>query len=424
MSSFFFKIFVIVIVGTSAFNANLFARAQTADKLKEQISVTEDKIQKLEQEIKQLDKDIVGTATQKKTLNALIKSLDLTRKKLETELRITQTKVDTANLKIKQLSSEILYKENEIESRTNALIETLRVVRELDTRSLAEVVFSGESFSGLWNDFEMLNQFSGEVKGNLDILQTLKEGFKERQGRQQIQKHTLLSLKEELSDRKKIAEQSKKEKAGLLVQTKNQEAVFQKLLRGKQVLKDAFEKELNDYESRLQFLLDPKSIPPRGTKVFSPPLDSIYITQNFGKTSASGRLYASGTHNGTDFRASVGTAVKAMADGVVAGTGDTDITCRGASFGKWVLIRYKNGLAATFAHLSLIKVSAGDTVSAGSIIGYSGNTGYSTGPHLHVSVYANAGVNIQTLPSKSCGGRTYTLPLAAPNAYLDPIDYL
>ena len=41
------------------------------------------------------------------------------------------------------------------------------------------------------------------------------------------------------------------------------------------------------------------------------------------------------------------------------GTGNTDITCRGASFGKWVYIKFNNGLGATYGHLSLIKAYQG-----------------------------------------------------------------
>jgi murein DD-endopeptidase MepM/ murein hydrolase activator NlpD len=190
------------------------------------------------------------------------------------------------------------------------------------------------------------------------------------------------------------------------------------------VLIATLEKEISDYESTLRFRLDPTSIPPRGTKVFSSPLDDMLVTQNFGKTSGSGRLYASGLHNGTDFRARTPLRVMAMQSGVVAGVGDTDVTCPGASFGKWVLIRYNNGLASVYGHLSLVKTSTGKVVNAGDVVGYSGNTGYSMAPHLHVSVYASAGVSVESRPSKSCSGRTYTLPLAAFNAYLDPMDYL
>lgn len=144
----------------------------------------------------------------------------------------------------------------------------------------------------------------------------------------------------------------------------------------------------------------------------------------FGKTEAGKRLYADGTHNGVDFRAPLGTLVKALADGIVAGIGDTDIQCPGVSFGRFILIKYNNGLASTFGHLSLIKVRTGDKVSRGQVVGYSGNTGYSTGPHLHVSVYAKDAVEIKTLPSKSCPGKVLTQPISPINAYLDPMYYL
>src|SRR5262249_8647684 len=161
-------------------------------------------------------------------------------------------------------------------------------------------------------------------------------------------------LKTQLADDKKIVDQNTADKNKLLAQTKNSEANYQKLLADRVAKKTAFEKEVSDYESQLKYILDPSKLP--GGGVLSWPLDSIFITQLFGKTEAGKRLYANGTHNGVDFRASVGTPVKALADGTVAGTGDTDVQCPGVSFGRFVLIKYNNGLASTFGHLSLIKV--------------------------------------------------------------------
>ncbi len=424
MQTFIKKIILLIIVTICVIITSSLVYAQTVDEIQRNISSTNDKIKKLELEIKQSENDLEKTRTLKKTLKNLIVSLDLTRKKLEAEIRTTLIKVDSTNSKIKQLNSEILSKERKIELNESAVTEALRIIFEYDERTLVETALSTESFSGLWSDLGAVDQFNDSVRAKTEALKESKSDLEGKQDVKVIEKKNLINLRTELSDRKKITDDNKKEKNRLLVQTNNEEAVFQKLLREKNLLKNSFEKEITDYESRLKFLLDPKSIPPRGTKIFSPPLESMYITQNFGRTSASGRLYASGTHNGTDFRARTPLQVKAMSDGVVAGTGDTDVTCRGASFGKWVLIRYKSGLAATFAHLSLIKVSIGDAVSPESIIGYTGNTGYSTGPHLHISVYANAGVNVETIPSRSCGGRIYTIPVAATNAYLDPMDYM
>lgn len=420
----FSKFSTLVVFGIMVLTTDSFLYAQSIDELKNKITAKTEEIQRLEQAIKQHQNDIANLGTQKKTLKNSITELDILRKKLDTDLRITQTKVDTTDLKIRQLGSEISYKENEIGSRDAALKEAIRAISERDEYSLPEVALSNESFSGLWDDLEALDQFSGRVESNVSALKTLKVELEGKHTTQQVEKGKLLGLKSELGDRKKIAEINKKQTAQLLAQASNQESKFKKILSSEIALKEAFEQELRDYESTLKFILDPTSIPPRGTKVFAPPLDELVITQQFGKTSSSGRLYASGTHNGTDFRALVGTRVKAMLGGTVIGTGDTDIACRGASYGKWVLVQHSNGLASLYAHFSLIKVTQGQQVSAGDVIGYSGNTGYSTGPHLHLTVFVAAAVKVENRASKVCGGRTYTMPLAAFNAYLDPMDYM
>ena len=424
MSSILSKFIFIIIIVITTLGATHFLYAQTVDELKTKISAKTDEIKKLEEEIKQYEGDLAVLGTKKKTLANSIAELNLLRKKLEVDIRITQAKVDATDLKIRQLGSQISFKENEIDTRTAALKEALRGIDERDAYSLPQIALSNESFSGLWDDIATLDQFSGSIKENIDVLQGLKTDLESRKGEQEGTKKVALNLKSELNDRKKIAEDTRKEQTKLLTQTNSQESTYKKILSQKIALKDAFEQELRDYESTLKFILDPTSIPPRGTKVFSPPLDNLFITQNFGKTSSSGRLYASGTHNGTDFRADRGTQVRAMLSGTVIGTGDTDLTCPGASYGRWVLIKHNNGLASLYAHFSLIKVSQGQTVNTGEVIGYSGNTGYSTGPHLHVTVFAALGVSVESRPSKSCGGRVYTMPIAAINAYLDPMDYL
>lgn len=401
-----------------------FVDAQTVAELEQKISDQTSAIKKLEQEIQQYQGDLATLATKKKTLKNAIAALELTRKKLETDIKLTQKKVDTTDLKIRQLSSEIEYKEDEISARIAALRESLLAIYESDEQSLPQVALSNESFSGLWNDLEMLEEFSDGINSNLALVKLLKAELEEKNKSQQAEKGKLLGLKSELGDQKKITENNKSQTTKLLTQTNNQESQYQKILKQKLAQKEALEKELREYESTLKFILDPRSIPPRGTKVFASPLDKLSITQQFGKTSSSVRLYASGTHNGTDFRAAVGTPVKAMLSGTITGVGDTDLVCPGASYGRWVLIKHENGLSSLYAHFSLTKVSEGQRVSTGDVIGYSGNTGYSTGPHLHLTVFASSGVNVESRPSKSCSGKIFTMPLAAINAYLNPMDYL
>jgi len=424
MRQLLYRCLVLIVLGGTAFVANLFVYAQTVEELQQKIVSQTNAIQKLEQEIQQYQGDIATLATKKKTLKNAIAALEITRKKLEADIKLTQTKVDTTDLKIRQLNSDISYREDEIIARKASLKEVVLLMYESDELSLAQIALSNESFSGLWNDLETLNQFSSSVNENVELIKSLKTDLERKNKAKQDEKGKLLGLKEELGDQKKITEDTKKQTTKLLTQTSNQESKYQQILKDKLALKEALEKELREYESTLKFILDPTSIPPRGTKVFTSPLSKFTITQQFGKTTSSGRLYASGTHNGIDLRASVGTPVSTMLSGTVIGTGDTDLTCPGASYGKWVLIKHSNGLASLYAHFSLIKVGKGQVVNTGDLVGYSGNTGYSTGPHLHLTVFASAAVEVRSLPSKACGGRTYTMPVAAINAYLDPMDYL
>lgn len=424
MRSIFYLCTTWVIVGVVVVATASIVRAQTASEIRGKISSANDQLEKLNQEITNTTKTLDNLGNQKKTLNTSIVELDLTKKKLETQIKVTQIKVDTTSQKISQLSTQISERQKQIEARVAAIKEAVRVIYEQDAHDLSEIALSNQSFSGVWDDVEAIGQFNERVAQNVEQLKTLKSDLENKTEQKKVEKKNYLGLKSELGDQKKITEENKAEKARLLAQTKNQEGVFAKLLKQKIAQKEELEKELRDYEQTLKFILDPTSIPPRGKKVFTAPLDRLVITQQFGKTSSSGRLYASGTHNGTDFRATVGTRAKAVLDGTVMATGNTDITCPGASYGKWVLIKHSNGLASLYAHLSFIKVSQGDVVSTGDVIGYSGNTGYTTGPHLHLTVLAAAAVKVENRPSKACGGRTYTMPLAAINAYLDPMDYL
>ncbi len=84
-------------------------------------------------------------------------------------------------------------------------------------------------------------------------------------------------------------------------------------------------------------------------------------------------------HAGIDYRADTGTSVRAAQEGkVVQTTGGW-----AGGFGNSILVDHGNGLTTRYAHLSEIDVSVGQVVAQGEAIGRSGNTGYSTGPHLH-----------------------------------------
>lgn len=88
-------------------------------------------------------------------------------------------------------------------------------------------------------------------------------------------------------------------------------------------------------------------------------------------------------HKGIDFSAPVGTTVYSPAAGTVAAVW-TDNTC-----GRGMRIAHDGGFETVYCHLSQQLVPAGDNIGAGCVIGKSGNTGRSTGPHLHYGIKYN-----------------------------------
>jgi murein DD-endopeptidase MepM/ murein hydrolase activator NlpD len=85
-------------------------------------------------------------------------------------------------------------------------------------------------------------------------------------------------------------------------------------------------------------------------------------------------------HSGLDYRARVGSPVVSTAEGVVS------FARRNGGFGLMIEVTHENGFATRYAHLSKILVARGQKVKRGEIVGLVGNTGHSTGSHLHYEV--------------------------------------
>ncbi|MCI3276074.1 M23 family metallopeptidase [Streptomyces sp. 7R015] len=96
-------------------------------------------------------------------------------------------------------------------------------------------------------------------------------------------------------------------------------------------------------------------------------------------------------HTGIDFPVSYGTTVMAATDGTVR-------TQWNSAYGNMMVVTAKDGTETWYCHLSSYRVASGTTVKAGDPIAYSGNSGNSTGPHLHFEVHPAGGSAIDPLP--------------------------
>jgi murein DD-endopeptidase MepM/ murein hydrolase activator NlpD len=130
----------------------------------------------------------------------------------------------------------------------------------------------------------------------------------------------------------------------------------------------------------------------RGTKIpptYIKPISGGRITSYFGRRTAPTKG-ASSYHKAIDWGTPVGTSVMASSGGTVTKAG------WGSGYGYCVYIQHPDGTETRYAHLSKVLVSAGQTVKQGQKIALSGNTGVSTGPHLHFEIRIN-GVAVDPL---------------------------
>ena len=106
---------------------------------------------------------------------------------------------------------------------------------------------------------------------------------------------------------------------------------------------------------------------------------ALPIKSSFRYTSGFGPRWGR-MHNGTDFAGAYGTPIYATADGVVTSSG------WGSGYGRLVKIQHEFGIETRYAHLARLRVKVGQRVSRGQRIGDMGNSGRSTGTHLHYEV--------------------------------------
>ena len=88
-------------------------------------------------------------------------------------------------------------------------------------------------------------------------------------------------------------------------------------------------------------------------------------------------------HTGIDIAAPVDTPVLAVSNGIITETGSSVLN------GKYIWLEIDEGYSVIYAHLNKINVKKAQRVERGQVIGLSGNTGRSSGPHLHYGVYKN-----------------------------------
>ena len=397
--------------------------------LRNQIGSKESHIRNTEEEIRNINVQLSEIYKKKDSLESKLNGLTLTKRKNEAQIRRTEESIQQGQLKLKALNTSIVDNAENLEVLYSVLRRNFQQANEFELHGKT-LLLMRTSFSDVLQRIEEIERYSKALNTHLEFLESETEKLEQNRKDVVAERATLEWQQRELADRKKIYEFSIAQQELLVKQTRNDEAVYQDLLKGKQQERLELQQDIYEYESRISYLRDPNAVPgPKRGLLRMPFSVKAPLTQQFGRTAfaiANAHRYGRPFHEGIDFGLPTGTQLFASADGVVIGTGNTDIVPSCHSWGKWVVIKHGFGLTTLYAHLSLVKVRLGQKVKAGELIGYSGNTGFSTGPHLHFGVYDSNGIRIIPYEQVSSNARCRGLivPVAAQEAKLDPTEYL
>jgi murein DD-endopeptidase MepM/ murein hydrolase activator NlpD len=431
----FLFVFILVLTGFVYFYSNpqnVFADEEKIKELEGKIGDLKDQRDQIQKEINELQQKVSATSAEANTIDAKVRELKATQAKIQKDISLTQNQIKKSQLTLEKLDLEITDKQELANKKMDALSESIRQMNLMQSESLIETILSYDNFSEFWNKIESLNQFQNELSSNLDELRRVHAELRIKHSEEENEIKELETSQKLLSGQREVVADTANEQNRLLTAKQQELRTQQQILNEKIEQRKKFEAAMLEFESQIKTLIDPDGFPAPQRGVLSWPLDRVVITQQFGGTQFAKNnpgVYGRPFHNGVDFGVPTGTQVKSVLSGVVQATGNTDAYPGCVSWGKWILVKHNNGLTSLYAHLSSILVSPGDSVETGTLIGLSGNTGYSTGPHLHLTLYASQGVQVVKFNefkpgATGCSATGAATPVAPLEAYIDPMSYL
>ena len=347
------------------------------DAIRKEYQDLQDQINNKRKEMDDLKNQLNNIKNQKANTQQQKNLLDQRNAALQEEINLLEEQIDVTTRSI--AANEALEKQ-----QTELFHKQIRSEEEQGTISYWSVLFKATSFSDLVSRIDFINEI---VRYNQQVIKNL------RDTRQQ-----LADDKAALEEQNESLTASKKELEGEISESMRLLAEYIKTEEGKQAEYDAIKAE----EEALDDLMAAAEAKARELGLndiagtvggYIWPCNGIrWITSMFGGRQSPGGI-GSTNHKGVDIGTPMGTPVLAAKSGTV-----TWASWNGG-YGNCIIISHGNGNSTLYGHLSGYNVSTDQQVTQGQVIGYSGNTGNSTGPHLHFGIIEN-------------------------NSWIDPLNYL
>ena len=372
--------------------------------------------EELENEKSKVDSQIKEAQEKQEQLEAEKSETMKTVESLITQISSVQKEVDELESKISDLQTEISSRERDIEQKEEEYNEQEKL---LDARIVAlyksgdtsylDVLLTSSSITDFLAKYYMAEELINYDKELMQSIKQQKSDIETEKTQLEADKKELDTSLAQTEQKKTSLKSLKNEKEDYVDQLTAEEKEVQEEIEELEEENRKIANEIKEAQIRYQKQLEElknnssnSSNSQSGSGYFIRPVSSGPITAT--------AYYSSGKfHGAVDYGVSVGTPVKAAADGVVMTTKNLS-----SSYGTYVVIQHANGLQTYYAHgkSGSISVEPGEIVKQGQQIMLSGNTGNSSGPHLHFEV------------RKSPYNYSYSAKAYGQDSRVDPLQYL
>ncbi len=391
-SAFFLALFFLITPSA------LFAQGDFNDRLKE-----------IKKEIKVTEKLQSVKEKQAAILQRQLRDITTESRVLEEKITTTQENLEQTIESIDRIRRGIDEQERALAGQKKVLSQLIRQQYENGTDTFAARILLPRASAFGTSDY--INQTQNKVYSTISRIAQLRDKMQKDRNKLEEKKKEVEDAKKKLEKRNEYLESARINKAYIASQTRNDINAYKKKISALEQEQISIRREIEQLELAKLDGANLANLPSKKKADLSYPVTTPRITQYYGRTTFSVGAYKSGLHNGLDIIGDK--TVRAAGDGKVIATGDMGRY----GYGRWAAIDHGNGLVTFYGHMRKVKVKKGQKIDKGERVGIMGTTGYSTGVHVHFSVFAASSFSVVS-SSKVSGLKVPTGASVNPMIYL------
>lgn len=355
--------------------------------LNSQIDAQKAKIDALNAKISEYNDNIKSNQREAATLSSQIRLLENQVGKTNAEIALKEEQAKEMQLQIEQTGLQINQSETEIEKERDQLANLLRLIGRYEDKDYISILLANDNFSDFFDQIKYSTDLQEEMQRSVNRVKEVSVKLAAQESDLKKRRQDLSDVLNILDDNKAILVSQKQDKSQLIAATKKSEKKYQALIAELKKEQAAANSLISALDKQLRAELAKKGSAEKfnslGNAILAWPTASHRITATFHDPDYP-FIAVLGQHSGLDIGIGEGTAVKAAEAGYVAKVG------LGTKwYGNYIMVIHGGNITTLYGHLSSVQVKQDQYVTKGQLIGLSGNTGYSSGPHLHFEVRAN-----------------------------------